>query len=199
MHVHYSLAHAAAGDPYLAAGQNLEFVIKVPENMMPVSKNRRLVLVPVEAAYSDDEQEVVVAQENRQVWSSLPIILLHMLLHTLLQSPELHHCVVTVMQSRCKSLCLSATTQEVSCASLLHMCSVPASSNLAEYKAAACTTQSGSELHTYKNLLPDSIHAIKSTKLSCTFPHNFLWQVLVRLHRIPCLLVCCMAVCVTGQ
>ncbi len=75
MHVHYSLAHVAAGDPYLTAGQRLEFVIKVPENMMPVSKNRRLVLVPVEAAYSDDEQEVAVAQENRQVWSSLPTIL----------------------------------------------------------------------------------------------------------------------------
>lgn len=71
MHAHYSLAHATAGDPYLTAGQNLEFVIKVPENMMPVSKNRRLVLVPVEAAYSDDEQEVVVAQENRQVWPSV--------------------------------------------------------------------------------------------------------------------------------
>ncbi|KAL0048692.1 hypothetical protein WJX82_008964 [Trebouxia sp. C0006] len=61
------LQEANGGDPYLTAGQNLEFVIKVPENMMPVSKNRRLVLVPVEAAYSDDEQEVVVAQENRQV------------------------------------------------------------------------------------------------------------------------------------
>jgi len=86
MHMQYSSAHAAAGDPYLAAGQKLEFVIKVPENVMPVSKNRRCVLVPVEAAYSDDEQEVVVAQENRQVWSLLPIILLHMLL----QPPEPH-------------------------------------------------------------------------------------------------------------
>ncbi|KAA6426710.1 MAG: hypothetical protein FRX49_03820 [Trebouxia sp. A1-2] len=61
------LQAANGGDPYLTAGQTLEFVIKVPENMMPVSKNRRCVLVPVEAAYSDDEQEVVVAQENRQV------------------------------------------------------------------------------------------------------------------------------------
>ena len=87
MHVHYSLAHAAAGDPYLAAGQKLEFVIKVPENMMPVSKNRRVLLVPVEAAYSDDEQEAVVAQENRQVWSSLPTIMLHMLLCTLYARP----------------------------------------------------------------------------------------------------------------
>ncbi|KAL0021892.1 hypothetical protein WJX77_012269 [Trebouxia sp. C0004] len=61
------LQAANGGDPYLAAGRKLEFVIKVPENMMPVSKNRRCMLVPVEAAYSDDEQEVVVAQENRQV------------------------------------------------------------------------------------------------------------------------------------
>lgn len=92
MPVFCSLAHAAAGDPYLAAGQKLEFVIKVPENMMPVSKNRRLVLVPVEAAYSDDEQEKVVAQENRQVWPSLPSIMSHMMLHKLLQSPEQQFC-----------------------------------------------------------------------------------------------------------
>ena len=50
------------------AGQTLEFVIKVPENLMPISKNRRCALIPVEAAYSDDEQETAVAQENRQVW-----------------------------------------------------------------------------------------------------------------------------------
>ncbi len=152
MHLHYSLADAAAGDPYLAAGQKLEFMIKVPENMMPVSKNRRIVLVPVEAAYSDDEQEVVVAHENRQVWSSLPTIMLHMLL----QIPELHNHVMAVMQSNCRSLCLSAIIQEASCPRLLHVCSIAASSNLAGYKAAARTTQSGSELHKYTNLLPDS-------------------------------------------
>ena len=50
----------------------MEFVIKVPENLMPISKNRRCALIPVEAAYSDDEQETAVAQENRQVWFLSP-------------------------------------------------------------------------------------------------------------------------------
>lgn len=163
MPVHCSLAHAAAGDPYLAAGQKLEFVIKIPENMMPVSKNRRLVLVPVEAAYSDDEQEKVVAQENRQVWPSLPSIMSHMMLHKLLQSPEQHSFVKAMMQGKCRTLCLSAIIQE---ASTNLLCSMAASSNLAVYKVAARTTQSLSELHTCKNLLPYSMHAVKPTKLS---------------------------------
>ncbi len=98
--------------------------------------------------------------------SSLPIILLHMLLHMLLQSPEPHSHVMAVMHSKCKTLCLSAVTQEASCTSLLHVCSILASSTLARHKVAACTTQPGSELHTCKNLLPNSMHAIKPTKLS---------------------------------
>ena len=38
--------------------------MKVPDNLMPTSS---LKLVPVESAYSDDEQEVALAQENKQV------------------------------------------------------------------------------------------------------------------------------------
>ena len=45
-------------------GQILTVIRKVPENLMPTSQNK---LVPVEAAYSDDESEVALVKENKEV------------------------------------------------------------------------------------------------------------------------------------
>lgn len=48
-------------------GQKLEFVIKAPDNLMPVSTSQGVKLVSAHAAFSDDEQETALAQEHRQV------------------------------------------------------------------------------------------------------------------------------------
>ncbi len=108
---------------------------------------------------------------SQVLYRTAQVLMLHMMLHMLLQTPEPHSFVMAVMQSRCMqsrctSLCLSAIIREACRTSLLHMCSIAAFSNLAGHKTAACTTPSGSELHTCKNLLPDSTHAIKPTRLS---------------------------------
>ncbi len=62
----YFAAHGS-GDPYLVPGKKLLFTMKVPESVMPTSSGQTYKLVPVEAAYSDDEQEVALAKQHRQV------------------------------------------------------------------------------------------------------------------------------------
>lgn len=59
-HIH----NDSAGGAEISPGQTLEMTIKVPDNLMPTADFK---LVPVEAAYSDDEQEVALARENRKV------------------------------------------------------------------------------------------------------------------------------------
>lgn len=48
-------------------GQKLKFVMKAPDNLMPVSTSEGVKLVSANAAYSDDEQESALAAEHRQV------------------------------------------------------------------------------------------------------------------------------------
>lgn len=63
-----------AGESELTPGQTLEMTLKVPENLMPTTDGK---LVPVQAAYSDDEQEVALAQEDKQVPHLLCCLLNH--------------------------------------------------------------------------------------------------------------------------
>ena len=64
---------ACPGNDTVVPGQELEFVIKAPDNLMPVSTSQGVKLVSANAAFSDDEQETALAQEHRQVR-----LLLHM-------------------------------------------------------------------------------------------------------------------------
>lgn len=57
----------AAGSAAVVPGQKLEFVIKAPDNLMPVSTSQGVKLVSADAPYSDDEQETALAQEHRKV------------------------------------------------------------------------------------------------------------------------------------
>ena len=44
--------------------------MKVPDDLMPTQTEHGIKLVPVEAAYSDDEQEAALAHQHKQVSSA---------------------------------------------------------------------------------------------------------------------------------
>lgn len=47
----------------MSPGTELVIIQKVPSDLMPTPQNK---LVPIEAAYSDDEAEVALVKENKQ-------------------------------------------------------------------------------------------------------------------------------------
>ena len=60
-----------AGQSDFAPGTELLVIQKVPENLMPTPQNK---LVPIEAAYSDDEGEMALVKENKQVRQMLCLV-----------------------------------------------------------------------------------------------------------------------------
>lgn len=56
-----------AGEPEVMPGQQLTTTIKVPDGLMPTWTGQGIKFIPVEAAYSDDEQEAGLAQEHNEV------------------------------------------------------------------------------------------------------------------------------------
>lgn len=53
-----------AGQSEVTPGTELLVIQKVPDNLMPTPQNK---LVPIESAYSDDEGEMALVKENKQV------------------------------------------------------------------------------------------------------------------------------------
>lgn len=74
---------AFPGNDTIVPGQQLEFVIKAPDNLMPVSTSQGVKLVSANAAFSDDEQETALAHEHRQVRLLLPHTFVHCIAYLL--------------------------------------------------------------------------------------------------------------------
>lgn len=60
-----------AGQSEVSPGTELVIIQKVPSNLMPTPQNK---LVPIEAAYSDDEGEVALVKENKQASHLLCVV-----------------------------------------------------------------------------------------------------------------------------